>query len=105
MPLTDVAIRGAKPRDKAYKLSDGGGLFLWVQPSGGKWWRYKYRFLGKEKLLALGSYPDTSLAEVRERHAQARKTLAGGIDPGEARKEISACGIHGSKSNNGQCVA
>lgn len=87
MPLTDIAIRSAKPRDKAYKLSDGGGLFLWVQPSGGKWWRYKYRFLGKEKLLALGSYPDTSLAEVRERHAQARKTLAGGIDPGEARKE------------------
>lgn len=87
MPLTDAAVRSAKAKNKPYKLSDGGGLFLWVQPSGGKWWRYKYRFAGKEKLLALGSYPDVSLAEVRERHAQARKVLANGIDPGEAKKE------------------
>jgi integrase len=87
MSLTDVAIRNAKPKDKPFKLSDGGGLFLWVQPSGGKWWRYKYRFAGKEKLLAIGAYPDVSLAEARERHAAARKTLAVGNDPGEAKKE------------------
>ena len=63
MSLTDAAIRNAKPKSKPYKLSDAGGLFLWVQPSGGKWWRYKYRFAGKEKALALGSYPDVGLAE------------------------------------------
>lgn len=87
MPLTDVAIRKATPRSKPYKLSDGGGLFLLIQPAGGKWWRYKYRFSGKEKLLALGSYPDVSLAEVRERHVVARKAVAAGIDPGEQKRE------------------
>src|SRR5476651_316168 len=87
MSLTDIAVRNAKPRAKPFKLSDGGGLFLLVQPTGGKWWRYKYRFAGKEKLLALGAYPDVSLADARERHAQARKVLAAGNDPGEAKKE------------------
>ena len=87
MPITDVKVRNAKPEAKPYKLSDGGGLFLLVQPTGGKWWRYKYRFAGKEKLLALGSYPDVSLAEARERHVQARKALAAGNDPNEVKKE------------------
>ena len=87
MPLTDVQVRNAKPQDKPVKLSDGGGLFLLLQPAGGKWWRYKYRFLGKEKLLALGSYPDVSLAEARERHVHARKALAAGSDPSEVKKE------------------
>ncbi len=87
MPLNDVKIRNAKPKEKAYKLADGGGLFLWVQPSGGKWWRFKYRFGGKEKLLALGSYPDVTLADARERHSQARKVLAAGNDPNEVKKE------------------
>lgn len=88
MSLTDVAIRGSKPKDKAYKLYDGGGLFLWVQPSGGKWWRYEYRFLGKRKMLALGTYPEVSLADARERHKEARKNVAANIDPNEAKKEI-----------------
>ena len=57
MSLSDTAIRKAKPKAKPFKLADGGGLYLLVQPSGSKWWRYKYRFAGKEKLLALGSYP------------------------------------------------
>lgn len=87
MRLTDVAIRKAKPRDKAYKLTDGKGLFLWVQPSGSKWWRYAYRYNGKPKMLALGTYPEYTLAEVREAHAKARKVLASGIDPCEAKKE------------------
>lgn len=87
MPLSDIAIRNAKPKDKAYKLADSGGLFVLVQPSGGKWWRYRYRFGGKEKTLALGTYPDTGLAEARERHLAARKTLAAGNDPGEAKKD------------------
>lgn len=87
MPLTDVAIRRIKPKSKPYKLYDGGGLFLWVQPNGGKWWRYEYRFLGKRKLLALGTYPETSLADARERHKSARQSLAANIDPNEAKKE------------------
>jgi integrase len=86
MPLSDTAIRKAKPQAKPFKLADGGGLYLLVQPSGSKWWRYKYRFAGKEKLLALGSYPETSLMEARERHLQARKLLAAGNDPGEAKR-------------------
>lgn len=87
MPLSDTAIRNAKPREKPFKLSDSGGLFLLVQPSGSKWWRYKYRIAGKEKLLALGSYPETSLADARERHFQARKMVAAGNDPGEAKRQ------------------
>ncbi len=87
MPLTDIAIRNAKPKEKPYKLSDSGGLFLLVQPAGGKWWRYKYRFFGKEKTLAIGTYPDTSLADARERHSQARKLLAAGTDPMQAKQE------------------
>lgn len=87
MPLTDVAIRGAKPKAKSYKLYDGGGLFMWVQTNGGKWWRYEYRFLGKRKLLALGTYPETTLGEARDLHKQARKMLKNGIDPNEAKKE------------------
>ena len=61
MPLTDVAIRAAKPREKPYRLSDSGGLYLEVSPSGSKLWRWKYRFGGKEKRLALGVYPDVPL--------------------------------------------
>ncbi|HEV2695907.1 MAG TPA: integrase arm-type DNA-binding domain-containing protein [Verrucomicrobiae bacterium] len=87
MPLTNTAIRNAKPESKPYKMSDGGGLFLLVQPDGHKWWRYKYRFAGKEKLLALGTFPETSLAEARDLHAQARRTLKSGIDPSEAKRE------------------
>ena len=86
MSLTDMAIRQAKPKTKAYKLFDGGGLYLGIQPNGGKWWRYSYRFQGKQNLLALGTYPDTSLAVARERHAEARKTLAAGNDPNEKKK-------------------
>ncbi len=89
MPVTlsDAKARNAKPKAKPYKLADGEGLFLLVLPSGGKYWRLKYFFAGKEKLLALGVYPEISLADARERRAQARKVLAAGNDPGEAKKE------------------
>ena len=87
MPLTDVKARNTKPQPRPIKVFDGGGLFLLVQPNGGKCWRYKYRFSGKEKLLALGSYPDVSLEEARDRHRKARKDLAAGNDPGEIKKE------------------
>jgi len=86
MPLTDIAIKSAKPKDKPYKLSDGGGLYLEVAPSGGKWWRYKYRFGGKEQRLSLGTYPDVGLKEVRTRHAAERQKIADGINPAETRK-------------------
>lgn len=84
--LTDTAIRKTKAGEKPQKLSDEKGLFLLVTPTGGKLWRMKYRFAGKEKLLALGSYPDVTLAEARDRRDQARKLLAEGTDPSETRK-------------------
>ena len=87
MALTDKAIRNAKPKAKPFKLSDGGGLFLLVQPSGSKWWRYKYRIAGKEKLLALGSYPLVGLKEARDRHFHARKALDAGNDPSQVKRE------------------
>jgi len=88
--LTDTAIKAAKPQDKPYKLSDAQGLYLSIQPSGSKWWRFKYRFLAREKLLSLGVYPDTSLKQARERHQEARKQLANGIDPSAERQAVKA---------------
>ena len=90
MPLSDTAIRNAKPGDKAKKMFDGGGLYLEVSPKGGKWWRLKYRFDGKEKRLSLGVYPDVSLKDARERRDEARKLLANEIDPSENRKAKKA---------------
>jgi len=92
-PLTDVAIRKAKPAEKAVKLSDGGGLYLEVSPSGGKLWRQKYRWLGKEKRLSHGAYPDVSLAAAREKRDEARKLLAAGVDPGEHKKATRAAAV------------
>ncbi|NTV69873.1 MAG: integrase arm-type DNA-binding domain-containing protein [Azonexaceae bacterium] len=86
MPLSDTTIRTAKPSEKTQKLFDGGGLYLEVAPSGGKWWRLKYRFGGKEKRISLGVYPDVGLKDARERRENARKLLANDIDPGENRK-------------------
>ena len=86
MPLNDPAIRNAKPKDKPYKLADAKGLYLEVAPSGGKWWRLKYRFDGKEKRLSLGVYPDVGLKDARTRRDEARKLLADGVDPSENRK-------------------
>lgn len=87
MPLNDLAIRSAKPGPKPVKLTDGKGLFLLVQPTGGKLWRLKYRVGGKEKKLSLGRYPDVGLKEARERCAEARKLIAAGIDP-SAKKRL-----------------
>ncbi|MCP5191186.1 MAG: integrase arm-type DNA-binding domain-containing protein [Pseudomonadales bacterium] len=84
--LTDTAIRKAKPGEKPVKMTDEKGLFLLLTPAGGKLWRLKYRYMGKEKLLALGAYPDVSLAEAREKRDAARKMLANEIDPGAHRK-------------------
>lgn len=86
MPLTDLQIRKEKPTDKPRKLSDGGGLYLLVNQTG-KYWRWKYRFEGKEKVMALGVYPEITLAEAREAHQRARKLLATGVDPVADRKQ------------------
>ena len=90
MPLTATAIRHAKPGKKTRKMFDGGGLYLEISPRGGKWWRLKYRFGGKEKRISLGVYPDVSLKQVRRRRAQARQLLAREIDPSEYRKAQKA---------------
>lgn len=92
MALTDTAIRKAKPTPKPQRLFDGGGLYLELSPAGGKWWRLKYRFGGKEKRLSLGTYPDTGLADAREKRDVARKLLAAGVDPGERRKAVKVAG-------------
>ncbi|MFO0884829.1 MAG: tyrosine-type recombinase/integrase [Pirellulales bacterium] len=85
--LSDTSARNAKPKDKPYKIVDGEGLFLLVMPNGSKYWRLKYFFGGKEKLLALGVYPDVPLIDARDRRAQAKKLLAAGKDPGDVKKQ------------------
>jgi hypothetical protein len=84
--LTDIAVRNTRARDRAYKLSDGRGLCLLVQPNGSKWWRFRYDWDGKEKMLSMGTYPDTSLAEARKRRDEARQKIEGGTDPGVERR-------------------
>lgn len=93
--LTDTAIRKAKPGAKPAKLADGGGLYLLLRPDGARWWRWDYRrpVTGKRNTLSLGTYPETGLADARARHAEARKALAAGIDPGEQRKAEKAAGL------------
>ena len=104
MALTDAKARNAKPGEKQVKLFDGDGLFLLVTPAGGKWWRFKYRFGGKEKLLALGTYPEVSLADARQRREDARKLLANGVDPGAVKKAQKAARAD-SDANSFEVVA
>jgi len=85
--LSDAKARNASVRAKPYKISDGEGLFLLITPAGGKYWRLKYFIAGKEKLLALGVYPEVSLADARDRRAKARSAIAAGNDPGEVKRE------------------
>src|SRR3546814_17843733 len=87
MPLTDMKCRNARPGQRLRKLSDGGGLQLWIQPTGSRQWRLAYRFGGKQRLLALGPYPALSLADARERRDEAKKLLAKDVDPSEAKKQ------------------
>ena len=95
MPLNDTQCRNAKPQEKAKKLSDSGGLYLEVMPTGSKYWRFKYRWHGKEKRLAFGVYPEVTLAEAREKRDKARKLLSNGVDPSLERKQAR----HQSKMN------
>ncbi len=86
VPLTDIKIKNVKPQGKPVSLFDGGGLFLLVTPAGGKLWRFKYRYDSKEKLLAVGTYPEISLADARKRRDEARQQLTQGIDPSAVKK-------------------
>lgn len=86
MKLTARQISTAKPTDKPYKLSDGGGLYLLVNPNGSRYWRMKYRYAGKEKLLSIGVYPDVTLAEARDKRTKAKRILAAGDDPSEVKQ-------------------
>jgi integrase len=98
LPLSDLQIRTAKPREKDYKISDGYGLYLLITPSGGKLWRIQYRYDDKQKLLSLGSYPQISLADARHQRDEARKLLANGIDPNMAKRAQKASRADGTNS-------
>jgi integrase len=104
MPLTDRAIKNAKPQAKPYKLPDGEGMYLLVQPSGSKLWRMKYRFAGKENLLSIGKYPLVSLSEAREIRYEAKKSLKSGIDPNHIKKKAKLTAIMDA-SNSFRAVA
>jgi integrase len=93
MALSDTTIRKAALPEKPKKMADGGGLYLLLSPNGSKWWRLKYRFGGKEKLLSLGTYPDTGLADAREKRDGARRLLAQGVDPGAQRRAEKVAGV------------
>jgi integrase len=92
--LTEINLRAVKPREKAYKVFDERGLYLHVFPAGGRLWRFKYRVAGREKLLALGSYPDVGLKRAREKRDEARKLVADGIDPSAKRRSEKAAGAN-----------
>jgi len=104
MKLSDLVIKRAKPSEKPYRIFDGGGLYLQVEPAGGKLWRYKYRFEGKEKLLSLGTYPEVSLLEARRKHFEAREKLTQGIDPSAAKKAVKTTRL-GLLENSFEVVA
>jgi len=104
MALTDIAIRTAKPKEKPYKMGDALGLFLLVQPSGGKLWRLKHRVDGREKKLSLGTYPEITLSEARKRRDEAREMIALGKDPSR-EKQRAKVQARASAENNFSAVA
>ena len=93
MALTDVKCRSAKAKPKPYKLADGEGLYLLVKPNAGRYWRLDYRFVGKRKTLAFGTYPEVSLVAAREKRARARQILQSGTDPSEVRKQEKSAAL------------
>lgn len=104
MPLTDIAIRNAKPREKVVKLSDGGGLQLWIEPKGAKLWRLAYRFDGKQKKLAIGPYPAIDLRAARAKREEAKNLLREGKDPG-AEKRLAKLTAAASREATFEVVA
>jgi len=104
MPLTDAAARNAKPAAKTVRMFDRDGLYLEVSPRGGKWWRLKYRYAGKEKRVSLGVYPEVNLKKARARTIDARQLLDSGVDPSENRRAAKAAQLEGA-ANSFEVVA
>ncbi|QNN47044.1 integrase arm-type DNA-binding domain-containing protein [Thermomonas brevis] len=104
MALTDTTIRKAKPGAKPVKLVDGNGLFLLLQPAGGRWWRFRYRFGGKEKMLSLGTYPAVGLQDARDRRDEARRLVASGTDP-SAKRQTDKDASHKAAANTFEAVS
>lgn len=106
MALTDTQIRNAKPGEKDQTINDGQGLYLLIKPHGGKWWRFRYRYAGKPKLLSLGTYPEVGLADARKRREDARKLLAQipPIDPNEV-KQAQKQALYGKHENTFEVIA
>ena len=102
--LTATAVKQAKPKTKAYSLSDGGWLYLFVKPNGTKAWRFNYRFHGKQKTLAIGVYPAISLKAARDKHKEAREILANGIDP-NTHKQAKRAADQDALANSFEVVA
>jgi hypothetical protein len=96
--LTETKIKNTKPKERMYRLADGDGLFFQVSPKGGKYWRFRYLYLGKEKMLALGTYPEVSLANARDKRNAARKDVANGIDPSAKKQQEKKLAVF--KANN-----
>jgi integrase len=99
MPLTDTLARNAKPAAKTVRMFDRDGLYLEVSPRGGKWWRLKYRFAGREKRVSLGVYPEVNLKKARARTIEARQLLEAGVDPSENRRAAKAAQIEGAANS------
>lgn len=97
-PLTDLQVKSAKPREKDYKLSDGGGLYLLVTVTGGKLWRCDYRHNGKRKTAAFGAYPAVTLSDARQRREEVKKHLVNGVDPGEVKRAQKAATVAEAES-------
>jgi hypothetical protein len=105
MPLTDTAIRAAKPAAKTVRLYDSLGLYLEVAPSGSKWWRFKYKFKGKEKRLSLGVYPKVALKEARSKRAAAQLMLQNGVDPSVERRATKNVACKADEAESFEAVA
>jgi integrase len=104
MALTPFAINATRPKDRPFKLADGGGLHLLIQPNGNKFWRFRYQFAGTEKMLALGSYPATTLAEARAKRDEARKLIEAGTDP-SVQKKIARLAAEAASRNTFEAIA
>ena len=94
MALSDFALKSAKPREKPYRIADGDGLHLLIQPSGSKLWQLRYRFLDKENVLSFGKYPTVSLSDARRKRDEAKRLLEDGMNPSESRRQVKIVKRH-----------